>query len=258
MQRFVGKTAVITGGASGIGRATAQRLIAEGVASIFLVDRNRSLAEETAAALQAPASGSAVYAVAADLSSPDAIARTAAEIAQRTEAVDVLVNGAGFGGGNWESSWAEWDRMFEIHVKAAAFMFQGLLPLLRRRGSSVINISSDGATRARPNSPLYDTAKAGLISLSKSMAARYVADGIRVNAIAPGFILTDLTRKLWSDPGMQAWGQANTPLIRLGEPEDLVGAAIFLASEASAWMTGQTLYIDGGFSAGLIWPIPSS
>jgi NAD(P)-dependent dehydrogenase (short-subunit alcohol dehydrogenase family) len=79
--------------------------------------------------------------------------------------------------------------------------------------------------------------------------------GIRVNAIAPGFVLTELTKKLWSQPKMQEWGQTNTPLKRLGQPEDMLGAALFLASEASAWMTGQTIFVDGGFSAGLAWPI---
>ena len=78
-----------------------------------------------------------------------------------------------------------------------------------------------------------------------------------VNALAPGFVLTDLTRKLWSDPTMNAWGLANTPVGRLGEVEDMVGAAIFLASEASAFMTGQVVRVDGGFSAGMAWPIPT-
>ncbi len=78
---------------------------------------------------------------------------------------------------------------------------------------------------------------------------------MRVNAIAPGFILTDLTQALWSRPDMQAWGLPNTPLRRLGVPDDLIGAALFLASAASAFMTGQILYVDGGFSAGLAWPI---
>ena len=79
--------------------------------------------------------------------------------------------------------------------------------------------------------------------------------GVRVNAIAPGFILTDMTQKLWSNPTMHEWGKQNTPLGRLGEVEDMIGAAIFLASEASAFMTGQVVYVDGGFSAGICWPI---
>ena len=82
--------------------------------------------------------------------------------------------------------------------------------------------------------------------------------GVRVNGLAPGFILTDLSRELWSRPAMQAWGHANTPLGRLGEVEDLVGAAVFLASRASAFMTGQVIYVDGGMSAGLNWPIEFS
>jgi NAD(P)-dependent dehydrogenase (short-subunit alcohol dehydrogenase family) len=93
--------------------------------------------------------------------------------------------------------------------------------------------------------------------MSRGLALEWGPRGVRVNALAPGFILTDLTRKLWSDPTMQAWGQANTPLQRLGEVADLVGAAIFLASDASAFMTGQVVRVDGGFSAGMAWPIPS-
>jgi NAD(P)-dependent dehydrogenase (short-subunit alcohol dehydrogenase family) len=88
------------------------------------------------------------------------------------------------------------------------------------------------------------------------MALEWSGDGIRVNSLAPGFILTDLTEKLWSDPTMRAWGEANTPMHRLGVPADLVGTAVFLASPASAFLTGQVIYVDGGFTAGVSWPIP--
>jgi len=87
------------------------------------------------------------------------------------------------------------------------------------------------------------------------MAAEWGEHGVRVNAIAPGFILTDMTNRLWSNPTMQKWGHANTPLKRLGQVDDLVGTAIYLASQASAFMTGQVLYVDGGMSAGTLWPI---
>ena len=93
--------------------------------------------------------------------------------------------------------------------------------------------------------------------MTRSLAMEWGPAGVRVNGIAPGFILTDLTRKLWSDETMQQWGIANTPQRRLGQPEDMVGAAIFLASPAAAFMTGQTLYVDGGFTAGWAWPIPT-
>ena len=80
--------------------------------------------------------------------------------------------------------------------------------------------------------------------------------GIRVNSLAPGFILTDLTKKLWSDPTMQAWNDANCPLKRLGQPEDMIGTTIFLASDAAQFLTGQVIYVDGGITCGLQWPIP--
>jgi len=103
---------------------------------------------------------------------------------------------------------------------------------------------------------LYSMTKAALIMMTKSYAFELGPKGVRVNAIAPGFIITDLTRKLWADERMRAWGKANTPQGRVGQPEDLVGVALFLASPAAAFLTGQILYVDGGFSAGWAWPIP--
>jgi NAD(P)-dependent dehydrogenase (short-subunit alcohol dehydrogenase family) len=97
--------------------------------------------------------------------------------------------------------------------------------------------------------------KAAMGQMTRGLALEWGPRGVRVNAIAPGFVLTDLTRKLWSQPAMQEWNEANCPLRRLGQPGDMVGTAVFLASEASAFMTGQVLFVDGGFSAGLAWPI---
>jgi NAD(P)-dependent dehydrogenase (short-subunit alcohol dehydrogenase family) len=102
----------------------------------------------------------------------------------------------------------------------------------------------------------YAMSKGGLLYMTRSLALEWGRHGVRVNGLSPGFILTDLTRKLWSDPTMQAWAKTNTPLQRLGEVEDLVGTAIFLASEAAAFLTGQTILVDGGVSAGSNWPIP--
>jgi NAD(P)-dependent dehydrogenase (short-subunit alcohol dehydrogenase family) len=98
--------------------------------------------------------------------------------------------------------------------------------------------------------------KAALAQMTRALAMEWGPHQVRVNAIAPGFILTDLTQTLWADAQMQKWGIGNTPLRRLGRPEDLVGAALFLASPAAAFLTGQILYVDGGFTAGWAWPIP--
>ena len=102
----------------------------------------------------------------------------------------------------------------------------------------------------------YAISKGGMVNMTRGLAAEWGPQGVRVNALAPGFILTDLTKKLWSDPQMQHWGLANTPQRRLGTPEDMVGTAIFLASPAAAFLTGQIIYVDGGYTAGWAWPIP--
>jgi NAD(P)-dependent dehydrogenase (short-subunit alcohol dehydrogenase family) len=127
--------------------------------------------------------------------------------------------------------------------------------MLERKQGNQINITSLNNDRPLKGVMPYAMSKAGLGHLTRSLALEWGSRGIRVNAIAPGFILTDLTQKLWSQPKMQEWGLTNTPLRRLGQVSDLVGAAIFLASPASAFMTGQTLFVDGGFGCGLNWPI---
>ena len=98
--------------------------------------------------------------------------------------------------------------------------------------------------------------KGGMMMMTRVLALEWGRHGIRVNSLCPGFILTDLTNELWSDPTMQAWADEHTPLRRLGVPADMVGACVFLASDASAFMTGQSMYVDGGVSAGQNWPIP--
>src|SRR5262249_20254280 len=118
-----------------------------------------------------------------------------------------------------------------------------------------INIVSLNNDRPLKGVLPYAVSKAGLGHMTKSLALEWGPRGIRVNAIAPGFILTDLNRTMWEQPEMKDWGRTNTPLRRIGHPADLVGTALFLASEASAFMTGQVLYVDGGFGCGLAWPI---
>ncbi|MCS6851144.1 MAG: SDR family oxidoreductase, partial [Gemmataceae bacterium] len=150
----------------------------------------------------------------------------------------------------------DYDYVLDINLKGPFLLSLavGRAMLARGRGNQ-INIVSLNNDRPIKGVMPYAMSKVALGHMTKSLALEWGSRGVRVNAIAPGFILTDLTRKLWSQPAMQEWGLSNTPLRRLGEPSDLIGAAIFLASEAAAFITGHVLYVDGGFTCGLNWPI---
>jgi NAD(P)-dependent dehydrogenase (short-subunit alcohol dehydrogenase family) len=151
---------------------------------------------------------------------------------------------------------ADYDFIVDINLKGPFLMSQavGRHMLQRGRGNQMNIVSLNNYAPLKHVLP-YAVSKAGLGHMTRALALEWGPRGVRVNAIAPGFILTDLTQALWARPDMQAWGLPNTPLRRLGVPDDLVGAALFLASPASAFMTGQVLFVDGGFSAGLAWPI---
>jgi NAD(P)-dependent dehydrogenase (short-subunit alcohol dehydrogenase family) len=150
----------------------------------------------------------------------------------------------------------EFDRILNVNLRGLFFLSQAVgRHMISRRAGVIINIDSLNTYAPLLGVLPYAISKAGVSMLTRGLAAEWGQHGIRVNALAPGFILTDMTNKLWSNPTMQAWGHANTPLKRLGQVNDLVGTAIYLASPASAFMTGQVLYVDGGMSAGKMWPI---
>jgi gluconate 5-dehydrogenase len=170
--------------------------------------------------------------------------------------IDVLLNVAGVNIRQPAMDFTEdqFDYVVDINLKGAFFVAQRVgQHMAEQRGGSIINV--DSLNTYAPLKP-YAMSKGGVVMMTRGLAVELGQHGVRVNTIAPGFILTDLTQKLWSDPTMRNWGETNTPLGRLGEVEDLVGAALFLASEAAAFMTGQVVRVDGGFTAGLNWPIP--
>jgi len=175
--------------------------------------------------------------------------------------VDALVNVAGVNRRKPSLAVSEddYDFILNTNLKGAFFLAKEIGRAMCERGRGCqINIASLNTDRPLKNVLPYAMSKAAIAHMTRGMAVEWGPRGVRVNGIAPGFILTDLTKKLWSDSTMNAWGLANTPQRRLGVPEDMVGAAIFLASPAAAFITGQTLYIDGGFTAGWSWPIPES
>lgn len=150
----------------------------------------------------------------------------------------------------------EYDFVVDINLKGAFFIAQEVGKQMVQQGSgSIINIDSLNTYAPLKNVTPYAMSKAGVVMMTRSLALEWGSKGVRVNSIAPGFILTDLTKKLWSDPTLQEWGTTNTPLGRLGQPDDMIGAAVFLASDAAAFMTGQVVRVDGGFSAGMNWPL---
>jgi NAD(P)-dependent dehydrogenase (short-subunit alcohol dehydrogenase family) len=151
---------------------------------------------------------------------------------------------------------ADYDFILGVNLKGPFLLSLAVGRHMLARGSgSQINVVSLNNDRPLRGVLPYAMSKAALGQMTRALALEWGPRGVRVNAIAPGFVLTDLTRKLWTQPTMQAWNAANCPLGRLGEPADMVGTALFLASQASAFMTGQVLFVDGGFSAGLPWPI---
>lgn len=246
---------VVSGGSRGIGKAIAAEF-ARRDARVIISSRN---ADTLAAAAKEISLGRhPVEFRVSDISDPDASERLIAEVVAMAGRIDTLVNVAGINVRKRAEAYtpAEYDNIINTNLRGLYFSAQAAgKRMIAQKSGSIINIDS-----LNTNAPLrgvlpYAISKAGVSMLTRGMAAEWGEHGVRVNAIAPGFILTDLTRKLWSDPVMQAWGNENIALKRLGQVEDLTGTAIYLASAASRYMSGQVLYVDGGISAGMRWPI---
>ncbi len=241
MSRQAGKRAVVTGGGSGIGRATCRRFAAVG-ATVVVAD----LLGERAEAVAAEIGGAAI----------EADVTVAADVTRMVEAagrVDVLVNnaGGGFADDLLEISEEEWDTDVAINLKSAFLCSKAVLPGMIEQGSGVIvSITSVNGMAFFANEP-YSAAKAGLISLTRSMAVRYGRHGIRAVAIAPGTIRSPLWQeRVDKEPAIFERLVRWYPLGRVGEPEDVANAVAFLASDDASWITGEVLRVDGGLLAG--------
>ncbi len=262
-----GQVVLVSGGSRGIGRAIASGFAERG-ARVVISSRDRENLERTARELAASAAQSevartgdagTVEAIAGDVSQAADIQRLVDATLQRYGRIDTLVNVAGVNRRKpaLELTEDDYDFILDINLKGAFLLSQAVgRHMVERRGGSQVNIASLNTDRPLKNVLPYAVSKAGIAHLTRALAVEWGPSGVRVNAVAPGFVLTDLTRKLWSEPTMQAWGFANTPLQRLGQPEDMVGASLFLASAGASFLTGQVLYVDGGFTAGWNWPIP--
>jgi gluconate 5-dehydrogenase len=253
-----GQNVVVTGGSRGIGRAIAEGFAARG-ANVLICSRTQESVET--ALKEMGDAGLKADGVACDVSDEQQILTTVQTAISRLGHIDTLVNVAGVNRRKRAETVTadDYDFILDTNLRGAFLMSREVgKHMIERKSGAQINIESLNTWMPLKGVLPYAMSKFGMQGMTRGLALEWGRHGVRVNSLAPGFILTDLTRKLWSDPEMQAWNQANAPLGRLGEPEDMVGTAIFLASKASAFMTGQTLYVDGGFSAGWSWPIPLS
>lgn len=244
-----GKTALVTGGNSGLGEAMATALGRAGARVLLMARREREL-DEAAGRLEAL--GVDALTLPADLEDLPGIANRAIEAQRLLGRVDILVNGAGV---NLRQPFEQvtpeaWRRQIDVNVSAPFFLTQALAPGMRERGwGRVINIGSLTSYRAMPDGAPYGTAKGGIVQLTRAVAQAWGPHGITCNAIAPGFFPTALTAPVFRNPDVVARNAAQTCLGRNGRLEDIHGVAVFLASEASAYITGQTIMLDGGFTA---------
>ncbi|MCC7423364.1 MAG: glucose 1-dehydrogenase [Planctomycetaceae bacterium] len=250
-----GKITLVSGGSRGIGRELAKGFAERG-AKVVITGRKEETLRETAQQLST-AENEVTYIV-CDVAKPDDIPPLVETMVSRHGRIDVLLNVAGVNQRKKLENFteAEFDAILDINLKGAFLLAQAVgRQMIAQKSGAMVHIDSLNTYAPLKGVVPYAMSKAGVSMMTRGMAMEWGPHNVRVNAIAPGFILTDLNRKLWSQPTMQTWGHANTPLGRLGSVQDLVGTAVFLASDASAFMTGQVLYVDGGISAGIIWPI---
>jgi gluconate 5-dehydrogenase len=243
-----GRVAVVTGGSSGIGEAMASGLAFAG-AQVVLVARDPTRLSATCKTLRD--AGCAAAWVSADLSDRAEARRGASAAAAAFGEPDILVNCAGVNLRPSLGSLSEehWDLMVAVNLTAPFLLGQRFGPAMAARGwGRIINITSQQAMRAFGNSGGYGATKAGLAALTRSQSEAWSASGVCVNSVSPGFVSTPLTMEVASDPVRSAALANRTHMGRNGEPSDFAGVAVFLASTASDYITGQTIYVDGGFS----------
>ena len=243
---FEGKVALVTGASSGIGRATARRFV-DGGAAVALVGREREALEETAAA-----AGGVAAVIVGDLSRAEDCRRVVDEAVAFGGRLDVLVNAAGIIGSGTLASTThdEWQDMMRINLDALFLTMQAALPHLEATGGNVVNVSSVTGVRSFPGVLAYCVSKAGVDQLTRCAALELAEVGVRVNAVNPGVVVSNLHRR----GGMQEdayekfleHSRTTHPLGRVGEPADIAEAILYLASEGAGWVTGVTLSLDGG------------
>ncbi len=236
---LAGQQALVTGGTSGIGAAIAAAMAGCGAEVTVTGRQSKSVVEYNAARPQR------LRAEQLDVTDTGAVQRLLAGFAR----LDIVVNSAGLIHREAEYDPARFAEVLDVNVTGSLRVAEAARPLLARQGGSIVNIASMLSFAGGPLAPGYAASKGGVVQLTKSLALRYAAQSIRVNAIAPGWIETKFTRAVRDDAARYEAIRSRTPMGRWGQPDDVAGAAVFLCSAAAAFITGVTLPVDGGYLA---------
>jgi NAD(P)-dependent dehydrogenase (short-subunit alcohol dehydrogenase family) len=251
-----GRVAVVTGAGSGIGRAVAQALAGEGT-RLALLDRNTDTLGETTEAIRA--SGAECHAVLCDVSNEGEVAAAARTTLAVLGPADILVNNAGMirPGSLADLSLSDWNAVLSVNLTGFFLCARAFGAQMRERGrGSIVNMASIASNFATPFTGAYSVSKAGVAMLSRQLAVEWGPDGIRSNAVCPGMILTELSRSMYERPGVEEARSATIPSRRIGQPDDIAEAVLFLASDRSSYMNGGEITVDGGFTRNLLSLVP--
>ena len=250
---LTGKVAIVTGSSRGIGKAIAEALAEQG-AKVVISSRNQDVCEDVAAAINA-AHPAAAIAIAASISSKDALQNLVDQTVAAFGQVDILVCNAAstpYYGPMAGISDDQFRKILDNNVIANHWLINMVAPgMLAREDGSIIIISSVGGLTGSATIGAYNISKAADFQLARNLAAEFGPKGVRVNCIAPGLIRTDFAKALWENPDTLKAVTRHTPMRRIGEPHEIAGAAVFLASPASTFMTGQAIVVDGGSTTGI-------
>ena len=244
--RLTGKVAIVTGGGSGIGKGIAQAFVREG-ANVMIVGRHREKLGLAAAEI-----GAGCLPIAADISKAADVEKLVAAAIEQFKSITILVNNAGvLLPGTAESlSTEDFDQTFAVNVRGLWLLSRAVLPHMRAAsGGSIINIGSVLGLLGARNRVAYAASKGAVLAMTRAMALDHAAEDIRVNCICPGIVETDLVARFNLDDNARRQRVAMHPSGRFGQPEDIAGAAVYLASDESRWTTGTAITVDGGYSA---------
>ncbi|RMG59274.1 MAG: SDR family oxidoreductase [Deltaproteobacteria bacterium] len=248
--RVDGRKALVTGASRGIGRAVALLLAGAG-AEVILVSRDEEALRSLADGINS--SGGKAHIAPGDVGNPESVESVFEKVGSITDTLDILVNNAGISPHykSFEKSPEEdWDRMYAVNLRGVFLTTKKAFPYLAKRGGSVINVSSIGGIIGLPRIAVYSATKGALTTFTKSLAWEWARHGIRVNAVCPGFVETEMTAGIREHDVLREQCLSRIPLGRFAKPEEIARVVLFLASPASSYVTGHLLIADGGWTAG--------